>query len=137
MDYLEYRSQSPRHPDWECAAELYANFCRPINPNPDKDLLNIPRKRRAEIRKGIAAGLQSEVHRDVDRFYRIYAESVRNLGTPVFGKRYFENLMAVCVEQWDVVLHDMDAESSRLAEKDIGMLIVGLPDENAVNVDAQ
>ncbi len=108
VDYLEYRTQSPRHPDWECNAELYAGFCRPINPNPDKDLSGIPRKRRAEIRKGIATGLQSEVHRDVDRFYRIYAESVRNLGTPVFGKRFFENLMAVFGEHCEVltVTHD-------------------------------
>ena len=103
VDYLEYRTQSPRHPDWACNAELYASFRRTLDPNPDKDLLAIPRKRRAEIRKGMKTGLQSEVTRDTDQFYRIYAESVRNLGTPVFGKRYFESLMAVFGEHCDIL----------------------------------
>ncbi len=103
VDYLEYRSQAPHHPDWDCNAELYASFRRRLDSDPGRDLLTIPRKRRAEIRKGIAAGLQSEVSQDIDRFYRIYAESVRNLGTPVFGKRYFENLMAVFGEHCDVL----------------------------------
>ena len=44
------------------------------------------------IRKGIQNGLRSEIDSDVDRLYRIYAESVRNLGTPVFGKSYFQIL---------------------------------------------
>jgi FemAB-related protein (PEP-CTERM system-associated) len=103
VDYLEYRTQSPLHPDWACNAELYASFRRRLDPNPEKDLLAIPRKRRAEIRKGMKAGLQSEVNRDVGCFYRIYSESIRNLGTPVFGKRYFENLMAVFGEHCDVL----------------------------------
>jgi FemAB-related protein (PEP-CTERM system-associated) len=45
------------------------------------------------IRKGIQNGLRSEIDSDVDRLYRIYAESVRNLGTPVFGKSYFRILL--------------------------------------------
>jgi len=108
VDYLEYRSRSPLHADWDCNSELYATFHRGLDPDPDKDLLTIPRKRRAEIRKGMEAGLESEVHRDVYRFYRIYSESVRNLGTPVFGKRYFENLMAVFGEHCDVLTVSKD-----------------------------
>ena len=68
VDYLEYRSRSPLHADWDCNSELYATFRRGLDPDPDKDFLTIPRKRRAEIRKGMEAGLESEVHRDVYRF---------------------------------------------------------------------
>ncbi|MCG8325597.1 MAG: FemAB family PEP-CTERM system-associated protein, partial [Thiotrichales bacterium] len=42
--------------------------------------------------KGMDPGLVSETDDDADRFFRIYAVSVRNLGTPVYPKRYFEAL---------------------------------------------
>ena len=42
------------------------------------------------VRKGIKAGLVGEIDQNVDRLYFAYSESVRNLGTPVFPKRFFE-----------------------------------------------
>ncbi len=50
------------------------------------------RKQRAMVRKGISNGLRSEIDHGVDRLYRVYAESVHNLGTPVFAKSYFRIL---------------------------------------------
>ena len=58
-------------------------------------MLAIPRKQRAMVRKGIDGGLVSTIDDDIDRLYDIYAESVRNLGTPVFSKRYFATLREV------------------------------------------
>src|SRR3546814_11214844 len=55
-------------------------------------MLAIPRKQRAMVRKGIKEGLVGELDVDVRRLYPLYAESVRNLGTPVLGRRYFECL---------------------------------------------
>lgn len=103
VDYLEYRRRSPSHPDWHCDAKLYATFRKPLAPDPRNNFAAIPRKRRAEIRKGIKLGLQSDPGPDVDRFYRIYAESLRNLGTPVFGKQYFRNLKSVFGEACEVL----------------------------------
>lgn len=60
-------------------------------------LLDIPRKQRAEVRKsldliGLSAAVgSSEVPRRVH--YDIYAESVRNLGTPVFPRRLFSAVL--------------------------------------------
>jgi FemAB-related protein (PEP-CTERM system-associated) len=48
----------------------------------------IPRKQRAMVRKAIGFGLASEVVPETDAFFQVYAESVRNLGTPVFTRRY-------------------------------------------------
>jgi FemAB-related protein (PEP-CTERM system-associated) len=42
------------------------------------------------VRQGIKAELSAEIDPDVSRFYDIYATSVRNLGTPVFSRKYFE-----------------------------------------------
>jgi FemAB-related protein (PEP-CTERM system-associated) len=63
----------------------------------------IPRKQRAMVRKGIERGLTNTVDRDVDRLHKIYAESVRNLGTPVFSARYFRILAEVFAENMDVL----------------------------------
>jgi FemAB-related protein (PEP-CTERM system-associated) len=103
VDYLEYRSRSPVHADWACNADLYATFRKQISQDPEENLRAIPRKQRAMVRKGIKAGLKSEQDADVDRLYRLYAESVRNLGTPVLAKKYFRNLKQVFGDACEVL----------------------------------
>ena len=95
VDYLEYRNAGPaRHPDW-LARPLYATFRKALLRDPEQNMLAIPRKQRAMVRKGIAAGLHSVIDDDVRRFFGAYADSVHRLGTPVFAKRYFELLCEV------------------------------------------
>src|SRR5947208_14088591 len=55
------------------------------------------------VRKGMRHGLRSEIDDGIDRLYRIYAESVRNLGTPVFAKSYFRILREEFSTTSDVV----------------------------------
>lgn len=94
VDYLEMRNCRPRHADWP-SKELYVTFRRTLDADPERNMAAIPRKQRAVIRKGIAAGLESVVGADLGRFYDLYAQSVRNLGTPVFSRRYFAALKEV------------------------------------------
>ncbi|MEK7323535.1 MAG: FemAB family XrtA/PEP-CTERM system-associated protein [Pseudomonadota bacterium] len=95
VDHLEFRNLAPRHLDWPRKDQLYVNFRKQLDPDPEKNMLAIPRKQRAMVRKGIEAGLLGEIDQDVARFYPAYSESVRNLGTPVFSKKYFEILREV------------------------------------------
>ena len=95
VDVLELRHSQPRHPDWPAKRELYVNFRTTLDPDPEANLKAIPRKQRAMVRKGIDAGLQGEIDEGVDRLFAAYSESVRNLGTPVFARRYFETLKTV------------------------------------------
>ena len=91
--YLEYRHiGSRRYPGAIEKSDLYVTFRKPIDPDVNKNLLAIPRKQRAMIRKAQKFGLQSEIDDDCMRLHRVYSESVRNLGTPVFSRRYFEEL---------------------------------------------
>ncbi|MEA3060491.1 MAG: hypothetical protein QOJ94_272 [Sphingomonadales bacterium] len=77
-------------PGWERREGLYFGFERDI-PEGEEAILNaIPRKQRAEVRRALANGLEVKVDRDLDSHYRVYAESVRNLGTPVFPRTLFE-----------------------------------------------
>jgi FemAB-related protein (PEP-CTERM system-associated) len=93
VDALELRNPVRREESWPCK-DLYVTFRKEISSDPDENMKAIPRKQRAMVRKGIDAGLQSRQHDDVDTFFQIYAESVRNLGTPVFPRRYFRLLRA-------------------------------------------
>jgi FemAB-related protein (PEP-CTERM system-associated) len=94
VDYLECRNLVARETSWP-AKDLYVTFRKEILPDSEANLLAIPKKQRAMVRKGIKAGLEASVEDDVDTLYRCYSESVRNLGTPVFAKRYLEILAQV------------------------------------------
>ena len=94
VDHLELRN-SVRGESGRPVKDLYVTFRKNLDPDPERNLLEIPRKQRAVVRKGIAAGLSSVVDSDVGRFYDAYAESVRNLGTPVFAKKLFQVLRDV------------------------------------------
>lgn len=91
VDALEMRNLESRYPDW-AHKDLYVTFRKEIDPDPEQNLNNIPRKQRAMVRKGIQAGLQSEWDDGIARFYDAYSRSVHALGTPVFSRRYFEIL---------------------------------------------
>ncbi len=94
--------------DWQSKDDLYVTFRKPIAANDEANMKAIPRKQRAMVRKGIERGLTSRTDQDVDGLHAIYAESVRNLGTPVFGARYFRMLADVFRDRMDVltVLHE-------------------------------
>ena len=114
VDFLELRHRQSRHADWPAKRDLYATFRKEIDPDPQANYDRIRRKQRAEIRKGIANGLYTEVDPDVERFFPVFAESQRNLGTPVFPKRYFRTLKEVFGEDCEVqcILHEGRAVSA-------------------------
>ncbi|MDD2802200.1 MAG: FemAB family PEP-CTERM system-associated protein, partial [Methylococcales bacterium] len=80
-------------------------------PDVEKNLLAIPRKQRAVVRKGIDSGLVSVIDDNVDRLHLAYSESVRNLGTPVFSKKYFQILKDVFAEQCEVLTVERDGQT--------------------------
>jgi FemAB-related protein (PEP-CTERM system-associated) len=101
---LEMRGFGERRVGWQVTDDLYATFRRVIHASADANLKAVPRKQRAMIRKGMHNGLRSEIDVGPERLYRIYAESVRNLGTPVFAKSYFRILIEEFADQYDIVV---------------------------------
>jgi len=94
VGHLEYRCLAKQHPDW-VHKDLYVTFKKEIHTDVERNLQEIPRKQRAMVRKGIKAGLKSEIDSGVERFFAAYSASVHRLGTPVFSRRYFEILQEV------------------------------------------
>lgn len=104
VGHLEYRDRdAPAHPEWP-GTDLYATFRKTLDPEVEKNLLAIPRKQRAMVRKGIKAGLRSEIDRDLERFYPVFCESWHRLGTPVFSRRYFQVLLEEFGDDVDIVI---------------------------------
>jgi FemAB-related protein (PEP-CTERM system-associated) len=121
VDRVEFRTPGPGAGPggaerWTPKSDLYVAFRRPIDPVVEKNMLAIPRKQRAMVRKGIKIGLTSEIDPGPERLHRVYGESVRNLGTPVFARRYFAELMREFGPDCDVltVVHEGQAVSSVL-----------------------
>lgn len=102
--HLEYRGMKPAHPGDPAYAtrDLYYTFRKPIGPDNEANLLAIPRKQRAMVRKGEKLGLTSEIDTDVRRMFQAFSASVHRLGTPVLPERYFAMLKQVFGEQCEV-----------------------------------
>ena len=82
---------------WTPDADSYLGFVRPIAADDEAELKAVPRKQRAEVRKALANELTVQTGADaamLAEHYRVYAESVRNLGTPVFPARLFREAAA-------------------------------------------
>ncbi|HWR79402.1 MAG TPA: FemAB family XrtA/PEP-CTERM system-associated protein [Pseudomonas sp.] len=94
VDHLEFRNLEQRHADWP-TQDLYVSFRKVLDPDVEANMLAIPRKQRAMVRKGIKNGLRSEIDNTVDRFFALYADNVHRHGTPAMPKRYFQALLEV------------------------------------------
>ena len=117
VEHLELRNVQARHAEWP-TQDLYVTFRKQLEADTEANMLAIPRKQRAMVRKGIKNGLRSEIDSGVDRFFALYADNVHRHGTPALPKRYFEALLQVFgadCEVLTVVRPDGQAISSVLS----------------------
>ena len=83
-------------PGWTIRDRSHCGFVAPLAADDQAQLLAIPRKQRAEIRKSLAAPLAVDVGSGPAQraaHYAVYADSVRNLGTPVFPRALFDAVL--------------------------------------------
>lgn len=86
---------------------VYANFDRVLPEDADALLASIPRRQRTEVRRALESGLKTSAGSDVAHraaHFRVYAESVRNLGTPVFPRALFEAMLDAFGDEADITL---------------------------------
>ena len=92
---------------WQASAGVYATFSRDLPADEQALLASIPRRQRAEVRRAQGFGLETSAgsdRRHRDAHYRVYAESVRNLGTPVFPRALFEAALDRFGDEADIVV---------------------------------
>jgi FemAB-related protein (PEP-CTERM system-associated) len=81
---------------WQVRTDAHCGFAAALAPDDEAQLLAIPRKQRAEIRKGLEVELSVDIgigKGDRAAHYAVYSESVRNLGTPVFPQSLFDAVL--------------------------------------------
>ena len=105
---------------WRVEDDVYAGFAHPLAADEESELLAIPRKQRAEVRKALGGDLKVTVGTDAEHradHYRVYATSVRNLGTPVFPKPLFSHVLDAFGADADIlnVRNDRDVVASVLS----------------------
>lgn len=117
---VELRGGEIPEQGWDIRADSYLNFAGPLAADDEAQLLAVPKRHRAEVRKGLANDFTCEAGRDKrlrDIHYRLYAASVHRLGTPVFPRRLFEEVLDAFGESADITLISKDgvAQSSVLS----------------------
>ena len=93
VKYLEMRNRTEPFPTSLPGRDLYVTFTQDLSMGPEKILQGLPRDTRYMVRKSLKAGLGWTEDLTLDEFYEIYARSVHRLGTPVFPKELFRQLM--------------------------------------------
>ena len=92
--------------DWQFTSDSHCGFIGELADNDEAQLLAIPRKQRAEVRKSLQGDLTVHIGTsDDDRaaHYAVYAESVHNLGTPVFPRSLFDAMLDMFGEDADIL----------------------------------
>lgn len=102
VDYLEVRGNKSHCSAWP-RQDLYVTFRKAITPDVEANMLAIPRKQRAMVRKGMKSLLRSEIDNSLDRFYSLYTDNVHRHGTPPFSRRYFVRLKQVFEDSCEVL----------------------------------
>lgn len=83
--------------DWSVRTDSHCGFAADLAADDEAQLLAITKRQRAEVRKGLEQDLEIRAGtgpEDLAAHYAMYAESVRNLGTPVFPQNLFREMLA-------------------------------------------
>jgi FemAB-related protein (PEP-CTERM system-associated) len=105
---------------WVTKTQSHSGFIRPLADSDEAELLAIPRKQRAEVRKGLAHDFEVVTGSDAAiaaEHYHVYATSVRNLGTPVFPRALFRAVLDLFGADADIltIRHQGEAVASVLS----------------------
>lgn len=105
---IELRGGLLPQPDggWALKTNSHCNFARPLAADDEAQLLDIPRKQRAEVRRSLGIDLTVEVgtaERDRAGHYEVFCESYRNLGTPVFPRALLDAVVDSFGEDADIL----------------------------------
>jgi FemAB-related protein (PEP-CTERM system-associated) len=104
--------------DWQVRTDSHCGFAADLAADDEAQLLAITKRQRAEVRKGLEQDLVVSVGtgaKGLAAFYAMYAESVRNLGTPVFPRSLFEAMLEALDSDILTVFHRGQPVSSVLS----------------------
>lgn len=98
---------------WRSWSDKHCGFIGDLAEDDEQQLLAIPRKARAEVRKGLKNELTVTIGRgpeDLEAHYSVYSASVRNLGTPVFPSKLFAAMLKAFPDGSDILTVSMGSK---------------------------
>lgn len=95
VEYIELRDTPNAGPQWAVRDDLYGYFDWTTAADEEENLKQMPRRKRAIVRKALASGLTTSIDANTDDFYPLYALNMHNHGTPALPRRFFERLRTV------------------------------------------
>ena len=105
VDYLELRNQEGEVKPQFVANPLYSDFSMSLAGSSDEVLNALPKDIRYMIRKAKKADLQIKRGPEyLDVFYHLFRINMHRLGTPVFPRALFANLLSEFGKQVDVLI---------------------------------
>jgi FemAB-related protein (PEP-CTERM system-associated) len=113
VDYLELRNIKKSISTWPCK-DLYYTFQKKLLDDENENFMTFSKKRRYAIRKAVKEGLISRDDECIEDFYKMYSESVRNLGTPILSKKYYKKINEIFNDKCKIltILHKDEPVSS-------------------------
>lgn len=103
VGYVELRDCPAAGPGWQAKGDLYAGFEGPIAATEADNLKQIPRKQRAVVRKALEQGFTISIERSIQPFFDLYARTLRDHGTPILPRRFYENLLTIFGESCEIL----------------------------------
>ncbi|MGZ5921418.1 MAG: FemAB family XrtA/PEP-CTERM system-associated protein [Rhizomicrobium sp.] len=108
VGYIELRDCAVAGPAWQARGDLYAGFAGPIARDEADNLKQIPRKQRAVVRKALEQGFTISIERSIQPFFDLYARTLRDHGTPILPRRFYENLLTVFGDACEILTVSKD-----------------------------
>lgn len=108
VGYIELRDCAVAGPSWQARGDLYAGFAGPIARDEADNLKQIPRKQRAVVRKALEQGFTISIERRIQPFFDLYARTLRDHGTPILPRRFYENLLTVFGDACEILTVSKD-----------------------------
>lgn len=92
--HIEFRQESPLNNGFP-VKRTKVSMRLPLPRSAEALWNSFPSKLRSQIRKPQREGLTARISRDegLDGFYEIFSRNMRDLGTPVYPKRFFRNIL--------------------------------------------
>ena len=117
LDYLELRQEKDIGTNLE-TKDYYYHMKLKLDHNPEVIWKNLDKKTRNAVRKAERLGLKTDMGLNYfEDFYRIFSINMRDLGTPVDKKEFFEEIIKQFPDQVDIYV-------SKLKDKVIGAVFL-------------
>jgi len=98
--HVELRQMTKLTADWHLKTDRVV-MVLDLNPDPEAIIQRFDTKMRSNVRRCCKKGLEAEFGglEFLDDFYEIFARRMRDLGTPVYTKNFFEQILSIFPEE--------------------------------------